>query len=177
MIEVNGILKISWSAAVKSSGLTVSDSVEFPVELMRGTDITRMDRIAVTVGVEATSELCTAEGELKTGVTYRCARCLTEFPAHLETGFREVFSRSPLTLEQEQAEVVYCPGNEIDLDPYVEQAVVLAIQTQPLCKADCRGLCSVCGANLNTQVCGCDNGKVDPRLEALSQVYDKLTEQ
>ncbi len=149
----------------------------FPVELLRGSDIASIDLLAVTVRAEATSELCTAEGEVKTAVTYRCARCLVEFPAHLETRFREVFSRSPLTPEQEQAEVVHCPGDEIEMDPYVEQAVVLALPAQPLCKADCLGLCPACGTNLNFRVCGCDIQEVDPRLEMLSQMYGKLTEQ
>ncbi len=162
---------------MQSLGLTVSDRVAFPVELLRGSDIVRGEPVAVDVRAEATPALCTAEGELKTTVTYRCTRCLTEFPAPLETEFREVFSHTPLTPEQEQAEVVYWPGDQIDMAPYVEQAVVLAIQVQPLCKTDCRGLCAECGANLNTEKCGCDTRKVDPRLEVLTQLIGKLTEQ
>ncbi|MHB1629514.1 MAG: YceD family protein [Bacilli bacterium] len=170
-------MKISWSAAMKSSGLAVGGSVVFPVELLRGSDIVSIDLLAAAVRAEATPQLCTAEGEVKTAVTYRCARCLVEFPDRLETRFREEFSRLPPTPEQEQAEVVHCPGDEIVMDPYVEQAVVLALPAQPLCKADCLGLCPVCGADLNMQTCGCDAQEVDPRLEALSLMYGKLTEQ
>ena len=36
-----------------------------------------------------------------------------------------------------------------------------------LCRDDCKGLCPVCGKDLNTGACGCDPTEIDPRFESL----------
>jgi uncharacterized protein len=38
----------------------------------------------------------------------------------------------------------------------IEEQVLLALPTRPLCREDCRGLCSGCGVNLNSEECACD---------------------
>lgn len=43
----------------------------------------------------------------------------------------------------------------------------LALPVKPLCRADCAGLCPVCGANRNEAPCACVGDEIDPRLAAL----------
>jgi uncharacterized protein len=38
---------------------------------------------------------------------------------------------------------------------------------KPLCREDCRGLCSECGTNLNSGACACAPAWEDPRLAPL----------
>ena len=47
----------------------------------------------------------------------------------------------------------------------------------PLCKPDCAGLCSNCGANLNEGPCNCDKEDVDPRFAALRSLKNELSEE
>ena len=54
-------------------------------------------------------------------------------------------------------------------DETLREGLLLAEPMQALCKPDCRGLCPVCGADLNDGDCGCDRFTVDPRLAALKQ--------
>ena len=51
----------------------------------------------------------------------------------------------------------------VDLDPVINDRVVLASPSQVLCRKDCKGLCSKCGKNLNEGECNCniDDGKDD----------------
>lgn len=58
-------------------------------------------------------------------------------------------------------------GEELDVEPMLRERLLLAIPYAPLCKDECLGLCSQCGANLNDSECGCDRKVIDPRLAAL----------
>ena len=46
-------------------------------------------------------------------------------------------------------------GNWLDLLPMVRDAIHLAVPIAPRCRPDCRGLCPVCGADLNKGQCSC----------------------
>ncbi|MBA3541604.1 MAG: DUF177 domain-containing protein [Deltaproteobacteria bacterium] len=57
-------------------------------------------------------------------------------------------------------------GEQIDVEPLLREQFVLAIPYAPLCKEDCKGLCSQCGIDRNSGTCACQK-PIDPRLEAL----------
>ena len=61
-------------------------------------------------------------------------------------------------------------GKVIDLDPIVREQLLLALPMSAVCTEDCKGLCTVCGQNLNEKQCGCDTRQVDPRLAALKNI-------
>jgi uncharacterized protein len=61
-------------------------------------------------------------------------------------------------------------GKVIDLDPLVREQVLLALPQYPVCNDACKGLCPVCGANLNDRECGCDRHVPDPRWAGLKNV-------
>jgi uncharacterized protein len=61
-------------------------------------------------------------------------------------------------------------GKTIDTDPIVREQVLLALPMHALCRDDCKGLCGMCGQNLNEATCGCDAKGIDPRLMALKNI-------
>ena len=61
-------------------------------------------------------------------------------------------------------------GETVDLDPLLRDQLILSVPFAPLCNDACRGLCAVCGANLNEGECGCDREVLDPRLAALKNI-------
>ena len=62
----------------------------------------------------------------------------------------------------------------IDLDEIVETAVILNVEMRYLCKQDCKGLCQICGADLNENPCTCGGNKhIDPRLSNLADLLNK----
>jgi DUF177 domain-containing protein len=61
-------------------------------------------------------------------------------------------------------------GKVVDLDPLVREQLLLALPGYPVCREDCKGLCSVCGGNLNDRECGCDRHVPDPRWAGLKNV-------
>lgn len=80
-----------------------------------------------------------------------CVRCLTEFEQKIDTRFDELYafkykgvSESGLILPEDA---------NINLAPLVREYLLIEMPISPLCKPDCKGLCPVCGADLNTEPC------------------------
>jgi uncharacterized protein len=81
-----------------------------------------------------------------TELTGPCVRCLEEAATDLEIDAREVDQASA---EDEELRSPYVSDGNLDLDRWANDALVLAFPSQPLCRDDCAGLCSVCGESLN----------------------------
>lgn len=58
-----------------------------------------------------------------------------------------------------------------NVDELIREDVLLSLPAKILCREDCKGICTMCGANLNEKQCGCKK-PVDPRLEALKKFLD-----
>jgi uncharacterized protein len=69
-----------------------------------------------------------------------------------------------------EAEEETYSGKVVDLDPILREQILLALPGYPVCDEGCKGLCSVCGANLNERDCGCDRRVPDPRWAGLKNV-------
>ena len=73
-------------------------------------------------------------------------------------------------VEGDDLEVYPYDGEAIDLQPLLRDQLILSVPFAPLCDDACRGLCSVCGTNLNEGECGCEREVMDPRLAALKHI-------
>lgn len=70
-------------------------------------------------------------------------------------------------LDDGDMDVYSYQGEEVDLEPLLREQIILAVPFAPLCREDCKGLCPVCGIDLNTGSCTCDRTPIDPRWSAL----------
>jgi uncharacterized protein len=106
------------------------------------------------------------ETELQTTIQAECGRCLTEFPHPLKTEFSDlyVFSHKDRTDD----DLVMPEDGFVDLGPIAREQLLLEIPINLVCKPDCKGLCSVCGANKNIEEdCGHVEDDIDPRMAKL----------
>ena len=62
---------------------------------------------------------------------------------------------------------------QLDLAELATADILLELPTSVLCVESCKGLCPVCGANLNEGDCGCDRSQRDPRLDKLRELLDE----
>ena len=114
-----------------------------------------------TVNLEGTmsnaGDVLLLQAVMTAKVQRTCGRCLKDFTGVARAEVVEKFY--PASAEH------------IENDAFVYDSDVIDITEpmQALCKPDCRGLCPVCGADLNDGDCGCDRSTVDPRLAALKQ--------
>lgn len=104
-----------------------------------------------------------ADFNIKFNVELVCARCLITFRQHFNESLHldYVAGRDPL-LSSEKVELksgdidrVYYTGPDIDLGIGIREAIILAIPPAPLCSKECKGICPICGKNLNKEKCNC----------------------
>ncbi len=107
------------------------------------------------------------EAELSAQVRRTCGRCLKEFTAVTKADVLEKFY--PASAENIEKDAFVYDSDVVDITEPLRESLLLAEPIQALCKEDCKGLCPVCGADLNNGDCGCDRFSVDPRLAALKQ--------
>jgi uncharacterized protein len=81
-----------------------------------------------------------------------CGRCLEPFKLKLHANFEAIFTFENRPLSEDE-EIIPEDGN-IDFEPLIREYLMLEIPFKPICKPDCRGLCSFCGENLNEKDCG-----------------------
>ena len=75
-----------------------------------------------------------------------CVRCLEPAATEIRIDAREVDQPSS---RDEELLSPYVTDGELDVGRWANDAVVLALPEQPLCRPDCAGLCAICGASLN----------------------------
>lgn len=108
-----------------------------------------------------------------------CGRCLAESEFVVNRAFRHVFiegkdpaadSAEEVIGETDDLNCTFFDGEEVDLLKLACDEIGLALPVNPLCRPDCRGLCPVCGADRNTETCGCVMDDEDPRWAALKDL-------
>ena len=84
-----------------------------------------------------------------------CRRCLTELAYPIRTEVEVLFSADPDAADDSSVYPLAEPVTRVDVREAVREELALAIPAYPLCREDCAGLCSMCGADLNAGPCGC----------------------
>ena len=79
-------------------------------------------------------------------LTGPCVRCLEPAGSETSVDVREV--DQPASNDEELRSPYVTEGN-LDVERWANDSLVLAFPSQPLCRPDCAGLCSVCGESLN----------------------------
>jgi uncharacterized protein len=101
-------------------------------------------------------------GPVKSTVIMTCSRCLEEFSCSIDTYLDIKLAPKGLVpqateaeLRQDDMDIYYYDGDEIDLDPFIYDEVLLNVPVRPLCREDCAGICHSCGKNRNVEPCSC----------------------
>lgn len=95
-----------------------------------------------------------------------CVRCLTSWVEGLEVTGSQHFSPTP----DEDGYAI--TGGEIDLAGPATDEMALGIPLVPMCRPGCRGLCPICGTDLNTDPCDGHGDDSDSPFAALKDLFD-----
>jgi uncharacterized protein len=111
-------------------------------------------------------------GEIETKINLECSRCLKIFTQILKSEIRFFLKeeKDQLILEAEDRESQIRPGSFFKLDDLVRESLILSLPFKPLCTEECKGLCPVCGIDLNLSTCKCKKDLIDPRWEKLKDL-------
>jgi uncharacterized protein len=140
--------------------------------------------VKVTCTLYRSGELVRVEGRVSAIISMECARCLEPAEMEVEGTFLLVVKRLPLgeVLSESESEAaddeeefifVEHTVTSIDITGFVRDAIILELPLRVLCRDDCKGLCVVCGHNLNEGDCGCKTNEKDPRWQMLKGLISK----
>jgi len=145
--------------------LTVAIS---PFELGGDRYVVEPELVPVTVDISRT----TANGyalrlRFEASLIGSCMRCLEPAEPRFQVDAREVSQPG----QGEELESPYVERGILDLAAWARDSLALSLPEKLLCRADCAGLCAVCGTDLN--VVGPEHGherEPDQRWSKLSEL-------
>ena len=119
--------------------------------------------VEATIRLRVSGKAIHVQGRVDTVLDLQCCRCLENFPFPLTSQIDiTLFPETDIDQQEEEIELGsedlktgLFSGDEVDLCGVIREQIVLGIPYKPLCRQECRGLCSQCGANLNEGECGC----------------------
>ncbi|MBQ3919826.1 MAG: DUF177 domain-containing protein [Oscillospiraceae bacterium] len=83
-------------------------------------------------------------------VKAQCDRCLKDIVRDFSYHFEHVVVRS---ITGDNDDYIIAEHDELDMDSTALDDVLLELPTKMLCSDGCKGLCPVCGADLNETAC------------------------
>ncbi len=121
-------------------------------------------------------------GTFQAWVRLTCGRCLAPFTLGFEDHVAGCFAPRPeggagVELTADDLDVTFYDGGEIDLGAFLRAETLLDVPMKPLCRANCQGLCPVCGGDRNVTACACQGQPEDPRLAPLRVLAERLIHQ
>ena len=157
------------SRALKNPGQSYSfdATVEIaPMEIL--SDPVEFAPVSVSGEFTGAIESVSVRAQAASVVTTRCSLCLEPVSQPVTAPVEEVFTKEP---NPEDPDHRLLEGHTVDLTEVVQDALLLELPIRFLCKADCRGLCPVCGVNLNIKNCSCqEGGRSNNPFSALSEL-------
>ena len=139
--------------------------------------VIRRDPVHVTVMHRKDREL-QIQADGKVTLRIPCDRCLEE----VEYEFLLHFTRyvdlgcSDAELREGFDESDFINGYHLDVDKMLFQEILMCWPEKVLCMEDCRGICNVCGQNLNKGSCDCEDTGLDPRMSVVRELFKNFKE-
>lgn len=132
----------------------VGYTAQFPFEfdkIRAGDDLVLRD-FAGVVDVGRTPQGLVVTGEFTGTTVLECARCLKTFDQQLKWEMTELYAFTEKSVSE--SGLLVPEDAHLELEPLVRDYALLEVPIRPICKPDCKGLCPVCGQDLNLGDCG-----------------------
>ena len=145
-----------------------------PDQLARESDYTVAAPVDLQFDIFKDKQQYRLVGRVKTTLELACGRCLEPFTLPVDQPFdlryqphAQNTGEGEREIEEDDLTTAFYENDEIDLGQLMREQFYLALPMKPLCNDDCKGLCPICGTNLNRGTCDCNRQWEDPRLAAL----------
>ena len=127
------------------------------------------------------NDMIQVDGNFVVQVQLTCSRCLKEFAMSLESPFSLTYTEetpemareldeAETELSAEEIGLIFFRGSRIDLTQALQEQVVMSLPMQPLCVKTCKGLCPICGTDLNQSACGCQQRSAGSKFAVLKDL-------
>lgn len=148
--DVPADLKFKTADIIRMGGLECSSQISTKYFADLFTAPNKITEVTVKLSFSVADKEILVRGEATGMREVQCARCLKMTPQSFREEFVETYST--------KSEI-------IDIMLLVEQTLALTEEIRFLCKPDCKGLCPICGQDLNSAKCGCKQERLSPFAE------------
>ena len=150
-------------------------SAGFNIKLNEKTDIlipasfgvNKAADVKINGSLSSTGDYFVFEGQAECKLLASCGSCLAPVELELEFNVLEKFVEEGSKIGDD--DIVFS-SQTINLLPAIERNLFAEIPMKIVCSANCAGLCSKCGANLNIETCEC-NGTINEIFSELRQFF------
>jgi len=122
-------------------------------------------------------------GRVSTRLELECGRCLDPYEIAVDAPFElryvpqaENSGEGEREIAEDDLTTAFYREGVLDVNDLLREQFLLALPMKPLCSEACRGLCAVCGTNLNRATCECTPRWEDPRLAPLKALLGRQKE-
>ena len=159
-----------------SEGKVISREIPFErtAIVYEGSEFPVREHGAVSLKLSNTAQgKVLVEAVLQLTVAIPCDRCLkeVEYPLDLNIS-REVTAPDRAGADELEEQDAFMEGYSLNINSLIDNEITTSWPMKVLCRPDCKGLCPVCGKDLNTGACGCDTFVPDPRMAAIMDVFN-----
>ncbi len=110
-----------------------------------------LNKLTGKVNLTRTPKGIFVQGSFSSNFTAVCVRCLDEYEQELKTDFTELYAFHANSVTE--SGLIVPEDANIDLLPILREYFLIEIPIKTVCQEDCKGLCTVCGENLNHHIC------------------------
>ena len=115
--------------------------------------------------------------EMSVDYTTECARCLSYVSGKFSLDLEKTVAPRSLLLDLDEDKLddyAIIEDGFLDLDQQLREQIEMEFPVRFLCREDCLGLCPKCGKDKNEGECGCVTKEIDPRMEPLRALLDRM---
>jgi uncharacterized protein len=119
-------------------------------------------------------------GRVTGRIGLECDRCLQPVELPVDSRFELEYvtpedyqAQQAIELTEDDLDLSTFDGETIDVDELVVEELMLAVPDHVLCSENCKGICATCGADRNSNECGCESQQVDPRWAGLKELVNR----
>lgn len=111
-------------------------------------------------------------GHMELTLSLVCDRCLKPVEALVKIQIEETISEEELAHPDDADEFFYIEDMKLDVEKLVSNEILINWPPKVLCRQDCKGICKICGKDLNLGECGCDDFVPDPRMAVIKDIFN-----
>lgn len=137
-------------------------------------DVPLKDAVEVDAVLKNTASAVQLTGKMRTILRSVCARCMEDVAIPYEEEFSHLIVKD-VSSDENEADFVISENDEINLSELLRSDLLLSLPSRIYCKPSCKGLCPICGTNLNTGKCSCvpEEFGSNKKLSNLSELLNK----
>jgi uncharacterized protein len=163
------MLKVDLGLLKRRGRLEIEADLPPDHPLWDGSGIKLRKPLAVRLEAQEVGDDVLVRGRVWGEAGLECRRCLEPVIVPVDEDVAWLFRAGvdPATAEGEDVYAIPPRARDLELGPALREQMMLAVPMYAVCRAACRGLCPICGKNLNETTCDCEPSDSDDRWAPL----------